>query len=385
MDKIFKNDIEELIIENDAPCISLYMPTGRKAGNNVKKMKIRMKNLIKKAEKELEKKWNLSSKETKNFLEELYNLLENRNFWFNQSLGLAVYISRDKFEYYRLPIHFREDINISQNFSIKQLLPEIFEDRKFYILAISKNNNRFFESTRDNIREIELENSPASIEDTLKYDDPEKTIQYHSNSRDGSAIYHGQGAADEDNEEDFMRYLREIDEAVSHYLHNRKDPLVVMSVEEVFPLYKKANSVNNLLGQYIKGSPDKISKAKIQSKAWEVVKPHIENYKKKAVNKYKDALGTDKTSTDFRDIVKNAFYGKLDSLFIVSNTEKRGFFDHETEEVHEIGEVKVGQKYKTDDLYNQAAVNTIINGGEVYILKREEMPVKGEIAAIYRY
>lgn len=379
MDKILKSDIQELISGNEGPCISLYMPTSRKAGNDVNKMKIRMKNLIKEAENKLKEKWDYSDSELEKLLKPLQALANSRDFWFNQSLGLALYLSKDDLNYYRLPINFREEIEVEQNFVIKQLIPELFEDRKFYVLTLSKNSNRLFESTRESIREIELEDSPDSIEDTLQYDDPEKSIQYHSNSGNGSAIYHGQGVTDEDNKEDFMRYLREIDEAVYTYLHNRKDPLVVMCVEEVFPLYKKANSYSNLLDNFVKGSFDKKDKSKILNKAWEVVKPHIENYKTEAISKYENLLGSEKIENEFKEILRNAYYGKIDSLFIEENSEKRGFFDRENEEI------KLSNDSKSSDLYNEAVIQTIINGGEVYVLKEEEMPVKAEIAAIYRY
>lgn len=379
MDKILKSDIQELISGNEGPCVSLYMPTSRKAGNDVNKMKIRMKNLLKEAGEKLKEKWDYNKSEIDDFFEPLQKLTNNRDFWFNQSTGLAVFLSKEEMNYYRLPINFREAIDVENNFVIKQLIPELFEDRKFYILTISKNSNRFFESTKENIREIELEDSPDSIEETLKYDDPEKTIQYHSNSGNGSAIYHGQGVTDEDNKEDFMRYLREIDEAVYNYLHNRKDPLVVMCVEEVFPLYKKANSYNNLLKEFIKGSPDRISKGEILNKAWEVVKPHIENYKIEAINKYKNLIGSKKSGSDLENIIKESYYGKVNSLFIQESREKRGYFDQEAEKIN------LRNDSKSVDLYNEAVIYTIMNGGEVYILNSEEMPKNDEIAAIYRY
>lgn len=379
MDKILKSDIQELISGNEGPCVSLYMPTSRKAGNDVNKMKIRMKNLLKEAREKLKEKWDYNKSEIDDFFAPLQKLTNNRDFWFNQSTGLAVFLSKEEMNYYRLPINFREAIDVENNFVIKQLIPELFEDRKFYILTISKNSNRFFESTKENIREIELEDSPDSIEETLKYDDPEKTIQYHSNSGNGSAIYHGQGVTDEDNKEDFMRYLREIDEAVYNYLHKRKAPLVVMCVEEVFPLYKKANSYNNLLKEFIKGSPDRISEGEILNKAWEVVKPHIENYKIEAINKYKNLIGSKKSGSDLENIIKESYYGKVNSLFIQENREKRGYFEQEAEKIN------LRNDSKSVDLYNEAVIYTIMNGGEVYILNSEEMPKNDEIAAIYRY
>ena len=379
MDRIIKEDLRQLIDSNEGPCVSLYMPTSRNAGNDVNKMKIRMKSLIKSVDNKIRKVWNYNSKQSKEFLQPLYDLTSDRNFWFNQSLGLAIFLSKEQFSYYRLPLNFEKESFVSDNFVIKQLIPELFEDRKFYILTISKNNNNLFRCTKEDIREIELENSPDSIEDTLKYDDPEKSIQYHSNSDNGSAIYHGQGVTDEDNKEDFMRYLREIDEAVYDYLHNSNAPLIIMSVEEIFPLYKRVNSYANLLDEFVKGSPDKISKEKILNKSLTIVNNYIQNYKNEALNKYSNMTGSDKTEEDFESIIKNAYYGKIDFLLVQSKKEKRGFYDLENDKI------EYSEKNRSIDLYNDAVIQTILNGGEVYILNEEEIPDNLEIAAVYRY
>ena len=379
MDKIFKEDVRHLINDNKGPCVSLYMPTSRKAGNDVNKMKIRVKNLIKKAKKELENYWDFSKKEIEEFLHPLEKLSSDRSFWLNQSLGLAVFLSHDKFEYYRLPLEFTEKIIVSENYYIKQIIPELFEDRKFYVLTLSRNMNRFFRCTREDIRQIELDDLPESIEETLKYDDPEKSIQYHSNSGNGSAIYHGQGVTDEDNKEDLMRYLRQIDSAVYDYLHESDAPLVLMCVDELFPLYNKANSYSNILEEFVQGNPDKINPHEILNNAWDVVKPNIENYKKKAVNKYQELRGSEITENSIDKIVRTAYYGKIDSLLIEADKEKIGFYKADEDRIN------FGDKEGYFDLYNFAAIHTIMNSGEVYILNSEEMPSGLEIAAVYRY
>ena len=379
MDKVFKEDIRELISREEEPCVTLYMPTSREAGNDVNKMKIRMKNLIKKTEQKLKKDWGFSEGEINEFLKAVKDLIDDRDFWLKQSLGLAVFISQNEFSYYRIPLNLKEELTVAKNFDIKQIIPELFEDRRFYVLALSKNNNRFFRCTKEDIREIELEKLPDGIEDTLKYDDPEKTIQYHSNSANGSAIYHGQGVTDEDNKEDFMRYLREVDDAVYDYLNESEAPLIIMSVKELFALYNKVNSYKNLLDDFVKGSPDKIKDEIILEKARKIVTPHIDNYKDEVIENYEDHVATNKTEDDLKKILKNSYYAKIDYLLIRSDIEKKGYYNPDENELN------FTNNRESFDLLNYAATQTIKNGGEVYIIEGEKLPTELDIAAVYRY
>jgi len=115
-----KSDIQELISGNEGPCVSLYMPTSRKAGNDVNKMKIRMKNMIKEIREKLKEKWDYNDSEVDEFLKPLRELTNNRDFWFKQSIGLAVFLSKESINYYRLPLNFVEEIAVENNFLIKQ-------------------------------------------------------------------------------------------------------------------------------------------------------------------------------------------------------------------------------------------------------------------------
>jgi hypothetical protein len=68
-------------------------------------------------------------------------------------------------------------------------------------------------------------------------------------------------------------------------------------------------------------------------------------------------------------------------LFVALDQRLWGRFDPDTGtvELHHTKELRDG------DLLNFAAIQTMINGGTVYVAKSQEMPSRSLFAAIYRY
>lgn len=378
-DEISREELEKLINYQSGPALSIYMPTSRRGGEAVNKMFIKFKNLFSKAKDRLTKNYNISAKKRDKIFLPLERLKKDRNFWLHQSRGLVIFASPELFKTYRLPIKFNEEISVEKYFNIKQILPSIFENKNYYVLALSKNKNRFFQCTVDDIELIEREELPDGIEETLQYDDPEKSIQYHSGSGNKtSAIYHGQGVT-EQNEEDILRYLREVEEVITGYLRGKKAPLLLMCVKRIYALYKDINNYSNLIEDYVSGNPDHKNEEDILKETRELVLPYVENQWKKAVEKYNKLKTTEKTSNEIREVITNAYYGKVKYLLIKSDSDKKtGIYNPES------NKIKKDDK-NNYDLYNYSAINTIKHGGKVYLLDSRKMPGEFNIGAVYRY
>jgi hypothetical protein len=102
------------------------------------------------------------------------------------------------------------------------------------------------------------------------------------------------------------------------------------------------------------------------------------------INKiYHDLKGTGKTSTQLEDIVSASVFSRVENLLIKKNVYQYGTFDVEENKVQLAAE-EHNQK-GTYDLYNFAAINTIKNGGQVYVLDEEKMPDGQDIIAMYRF
>jgi len=157
------DELKTLVENPQSPCVSLYMPM-QKAGPEVRQNPIRFKNLIREAEEHLDA-IGIYHKEAVEFLKSAHEL-DTTEFWENQDYGLAIFISPEVFRYYSLPMEFQELVVVTDQFHLKPLLHLINNDGRFYLLALSQDDVRFFEGTRYSVKEVEVENMPKSLVDT---------------------------------------------------------------------------------------------------------------------------------------------------------------------------------------------------------------------------
>jgi hypothetical protein len=149
------DELKNLVQNPEYPCVSLYLPM-EKLGGDTRQNPIRFKNLIREAENRLDET-GLRHTETVNLLKPAMEL-DNTDFWEIQNQGLVIFISPNLFRYYCLPISFPQLVVVGKNFHIKPLLNLINNDGKFYILALSQKNVKFYSGTRYQINEVEVEN-----------------------------------------------------------------------------------------------------------------------------------------------------------------------------------------------------------------------------------
>lgn len=98
---------------------------------------------------------------------------------------------------------------------------------------------------------------------------------------------------------------------------------------------------------------------------------------RKALQTYERHGGTDKVSEKIPGIVKAASDGRVSHLFVKQGAKEMGKWDQAAG--------KVSLQLKTEDLLNVAALLTIANGGEVWVMPPENIPGGGSAAALLRY
>jgi hypothetical protein len=89
----------------------------------------------------------------------------------------------------------------------------------------------------------------------------------------------------------------------------------------------------------------------------------------------------EKTTQNIEKIVSSAYFKRVNTLFIAENVHVWGKFDPEDNKVI----LEKAQSYENQELLNLAAIHTLLNGGNVLMLKKEKVPGKAEAAAILRY
>ncbi|MHB8771964.1 MAG: baeRF3 domain-containing protein [Syntrophales bacterium] len=383
MDQLAKEDLKDLLSPCGQHCVSLYMPTTR-APVEGRQDPIRFKNMVRETEERLVRE-GVRSPEAKEFLAPLMKLQDDLTFWQHRGDGMAVFYSSALLRPYRLPVRFAELAVVANRFHLKPLLPLFTEDSVFFVLALSQNKTRLIQGNRYGAREVELEGIPASLAEALNYDEPEKQLQFRSNTSLGGgkrhAAVYAHGGVD-DSKQDIRRYLQLIDRGLPEAFRQNGTPLLVAGVDYLASLYREVNSSPNLLAEGIIGNPDLLSPEELHARAWKLVQPRFLKARQEAISQYRQSAGTGRTSREITEIIPAAAQGRVDKLVVVPGVQVWGSYDRDRGVVALDGKPAAGN----EDLLDLAAIQTLLNGGKVYTTEPDEpLPEQASLIALFRY
>jgi hypothetical protein len=389
-----REELDALVQEGDGPCVSMFMPMKR-GGAETLENPTRFKNLLREAEKRLVSD-GLREIEVKALAKPAEDLIADRSFWQHQAEGLAAFLSRRGFRYYRVPMAFPELVVVAQRFHVKPLLA-LLGDGRFYVLALSQKGVRLLECARFECNEMRPEKLPQSLVEALMYDTPQRQLSIHTVGPKsspggsgkaargqrvaGSAIFHGHGAGELDDKANILIYYHQIDHGLQEYLRDKRAPLVLAGVRYLLPLYREANTYPLLMDGVLDGNFEVETAEELHDRALAVMEPYYEKAKKDAAEQYRMLAGTPRASHEIKEVVPAASQGRVGVLFVALGVQQWGTFNPEANEV----EVHEALRPGDEDLLNVAAVRTLVNGGTVYAVAREEVPGPRAVAAVFRY
>lgn len=385
MDIMGRSELRNLIEEVDGWHVSIFMPTHR-AGRETQQGAIRLKNLLAEVEERLQAA-GVRTPEVEVLLEPASKLIEDGLFWQRQSDGLAIFVSPQTTHHYRLPLDLKELVVVADRFHVKPLLPLLSGDGRFYVLALSQDQVRLLEGTRYTVDELDLEEAPTSLAEALRFDDPERRLQFHTASGPSGgkgsrrAIFYGQGAPSEDEKDNILRYFQKLDAGVQDLLAGEQAPLVLAGVDYLLPIYQEASSYRFLVDEGVVGSPDDLSAKELHHRAWAIVQPRFAQEREEALSRFRHLADTDKASDNLDEIVPAAHHGRIETVFVALGVQRWGTFDPATNEVQLDPDTEPGDL----DLLDSVAVQTLLNGGTVYAIQPEQVPAEASVAALFRY
>jgi len=380
MNVLTRNNLKLLMKVHRGPCVSVFMPMHR-SGPETQQDLIRFKNLIREAEERLMTR-GIPAPEARELLESAQKLLQGDLFHQHQSDGLAMFLSPEVCRTFMLPFIFKECVIVTDRFHIRPLLPLLSGDGRYYILALSQNKVRLLQGTHYSVNEVSLADIPKNLAETLRDDDSWKELQMHSGTSGGqgkfSSVTHG---SEVDSKENIKRYFRRIDKGLHELVKDERVPLMLAGVDYLHPIYKEVNTYSHLMEAGVGGNPERLSAQELHAQAWTVVRPYFQKAQDEAVGQYKQFINSGRASNRVRKIIPAASHGRIELLFVVPDFQQWGTFDPSTDELHLHKKERAGD----EDLLESTAIQTLLNGGTVYVVEPGTMPDTGSLAAVFRY
>jgi hypothetical protein len=391
-----KSDIDEIHALNaevvktltsfqSSASISIYLPT-HPSGKEVNERMdtIAFKNALQQVTSTLRSR-NIHDDSIKKIVSPAQQLLNNETFWNNLTPGLAVFLAEGFAKFYKMPIAPTETVYVNSSFKLKPITAVILSNEYYYVLVISKKQAQLYRADEFGIRHIPISEMPNGIEDVVHFEnkDDQKLFRTGSSGAGQGANYHGIGAGKPDEKENIKMYLDEVDETIwKEVLSRENKPLVIAAVDYIHPIFKEVSNYNFIWPEGLTGNFESTDLNTLYSKSKELVKPHFEANKKRALEQYGNKSATPRTSCNFDEVIPAAYYGRVDTLFVKKNSELWGTFDEQDSILH----IHPSRQDDDESMIDKTIMKTITNGGMVYEVEEEEMPVGGtNMAALMRY
>ncbi len=384
MQLITEKLIQDLLAIEEAPCLSLYMPTHRHHPDN-RQDPIHYKNLLKEMEQSLLQKY--SSGETEAYLAPLEELAENPEFW-NQGLdGIAVFSSPKLNKMVKLPISVESLAIVADSFHTKPLRKYLQSTDRYHLLGLSRHEIALFEGNRHSLDEIELTAEiPKTIEDALgeEMTDEHLTVaSYGGAGGESSAMHHGHGGKKDQVDLDAEKFFRVVAKAVEENISKPHGlPLILAALTEHHHLFQKVNKNVALLPEGILVNPSSVSKEKLAELAWEVMEPAYLANLKSYSEQFSQARALGKGSDDYKELAVAAVEGRIGTLLV---EEDRIIAARITNLVTGNTQKKDMDNPRVDDLLDDMGELVIKMGGKVVVIPADKMPTETGLAGVFRY
>jgi hypothetical protein len=370
----------DALLAGEGERVSILVPN-RPPGSNAQEARIRLKNLLREAERRLGARGR-SRDEIEATLAPGHALLDDAALWHDPA-GLALYLSRDFARHFRVALPAEETVVVGARFYLLPLFRLAVDRDRFEVLALSPKSVRLFAVDGDRAEERELPGVPLRLTDVVGSDWEQNAVQMHSvRPGAGGAIVHGHGGSEgEVGKQEVARFCRRVDDAIGSLLGNSRRPLVLAAAEPLASLYRQVSRNPNLVRDMVAGNPELLSGDDLRQRAARLLEPLRARELEAEIERCRGLLGTGRASADLGEIVPAAAQGRVDTLLVAEGARRWGSWDAASGRV----ELHDEPRPESEELLNLAAVLTAQSRGDVRLTGAEALPETTPAAAIFRY
>jgi hypothetical protein len=340
------------------PCVSIFLPLP-----DPQEVPARLKNAIRAVERSLTDKSGA-------LVQPICALADNIEAEGKWGAGLVVFRSPDLFEHFWAWKLSKELVTVGRRFQIRPFLSSLRTDQRFYILALSQKEIHLLHCTDGQSKEVRLPASvPRSLHEAMQSSQPDHVLDGRSSGGPGmgsmKGVLFGTNSDRDAKGEYMLHFFHSIDKGLQSVLRNETAPLVLAGVDSEVALYRRVNNYPRLLEKALPGAPAGFKPSELQQRAQEIVAERLRERFEKALAQFEKHRNTESVTFNAHYIVKRAGEGRVAQLFLREDAELKGA--------------------DGEDLLNQAALETLLHGGQVFVLEPGKAPEKAMTAAVLRF
>ena len=335
-----RSDFDRLAAVSDPACLTIYLPTHR-AGQETHNGHDRLafKDALREARKRLADRTDLSEAQRDGLLARVEAAADGADFWRHQSDSLAVFASGDAVETFKLPIPLeRTDVHVGTRLSLTTAARMLAPGARWYVFAVTQNDNRFYECTRHSVTPIYIRDKvPANLEEVLEIYEGGEQLQHHSTTVAGAGpgtIFQGQGS-NEDREDEWLEiYFRRIGNGVTELIAGQEEPLVIASDPQHVKGIKSFIDYPHVVEASVRTHPSTLDPVALQRDSWEIVQPMFDKTLDELQEKFATASGGGNLANGLSDVVPAAIGGRVAALYVAEGAMPR--FGHYVSDTHSV-------------------------------------------------
>lgn len=363
-----QSEIAQLVAERGEAMISLYLKTTPET-QHIDAARTRLKQLTQQAVEQMQEV-GVPKRTIWPIEEQLHDLMDDDDFWRVQANTLAVFVTPSSLRSYRLPNHLTETAQVSDRFHLKPLLRAVSMPQHAFVLALAENELRVIEVLGDQpSQELKVPGLPkdaASVAGTANV-----------NSRS----YSGRQGGGEGQKHLLRQYCRAIDAALRGLLSGRHEPLILAATDPLLSFYRSVNTYPHLAADAITTSPVRVPAHELGAQARHILDGINAASVAEFAALYSARENEGRATTQVARAARAATFGAVETLLIDIDSVVPGLVDEKTGEVT-IDDSASAVSYGVID---EIAGRVIANGGRVIAVRRDDIPEKGELAAVLRY
>lgn len=387
MEELTRDAIADLLTgKPKAPAATIYLPTHRAATPpNMTEDQIRFKNLITRAIDILKNRDD--GKELQVHLTKRLNeLVDDRDFWENQTEGLLICARPGVFRMFHLPLDTEEYVAVADHFHLAPILGVLQDMQQYYVLIVSQHHPRLLQGTMYGLEPSKI-SLPVTLEQGLNLDEaPQKRELQGSSvgSSMGTSGYNGRGSSKDPADDERLRFWRMVDQQVMAKA-STKLPLILAGVASETSEYRSVSHYPKILKNSVHGSFNGTAAHDLYEPALKIIRKELLNpMHDDVIAEYKRAKGQAPglAARDMAAIADAAEKGRVDKLLLAD-------IRYTTDTVRDNTVAKPVLTFPPEE--SAQAVNDIAyriwnSGGQIIDIERGHMPERGALMlATLRY